>query len=165
MITLYIGIWLQPRKQPTFSVCQLPASSLASTFYSLKLCLPSLPLVPLPACPSFLIIFPTPLPFSANLFSCAPLPTAFSFCAVCIRSDFRGNSAAAADVCLVFSKPKKNRHSLQHAGAHDCASTHTCLFHVDYLETPASGCNNSNICLLSAALTPCMWQHTCAKPN
>lgn len=162
MITLFIGIWLQPRNQPTFSVCQLPASSLASTFYSLKLCL-SFPFsfsLPLPPLSQF--FFPLPsLSQQIYLFVSSPRPPSFSFC---MCSDFPGNSPAAADDDVYLLK--KNQHSLEYTCTHDhayiyiyiyiCAHAdiYGWLFHVDYLGMSMSGCNHLNICLLWAPSHP-----------
>lgn len=171
MITLFIGIWLQPRNQATFSVCQLPASSLASTFYSLKLCLSSSFSFSLHLPSSFLILLPTPHPSSRKLFICShhpllqhtPLSPTPSLCLLISLGTEQQQTSA-------FFLHKKQTHTYKKI-SHTCMSTrltiyiiyiymyiyintyrdldtYTGFFHVDYLGITTSGCNNFNICLL-----------------
>lgn len=157
MITLFIGIWLQPRNQPTFSVCQLPASSLASTFYSPKLSLFFFPCLS-PCLLSFLSpnSFPRSPPFLNKFIYLYPpphsLPLSLSVCALISLGTQQQQTYA-------FSS-QKNRHTHTHLNEHahtlvlPCAHACTWLFHVDYLGMSTSGSNNSNICLLCAPRLP-----------
>lgn len=134
MITLFIGIWLQPRNQPAFSVCQLPASGLASTFYSLKFPL----FFPCPS-PSSLLVSRSP-PFCNKLIYLYPhlLPLSLSVCALISLGTQRQQTYA-------FSSQKnktKNKAGTQnhthlntraHTIVHLYARVYKWLFHVDYL--------------------------------
>lgn len=152
MITLFIGIWLQPRNQPTFSVCQLPAGSLASTFYSLKLCL-SFPLVLLPALPSSLFFQLLSLSQQIYLFvppspQKKPLPPFLSLCA-----PISLGTQQQEQTCLLKKEKKNKTHA--HMVGHILTHKHIIIC-VVYLEISVPGYNNSNICLLWSQ-SPSMW--------
>lgn len=165
MITLFIGIWLQPRNQPTFSVCQLPASSLASTFYSPKLSLFFPPCLS-PCLLSFLSpnSFPSSPPFLNKFIYLYPpphpTPSLFLFLYV-LWFPWELSSSRRMPFLLKKNHTHKKKtgthtHLNEHAHTIVLLYAHACtwLFHVDYLGMSTSGSNNSNICLLRAPRLP-----------
>lgn len=131
MITLFIGIWLQPRNQPTFSVCQLPASGLASTFYALKFPL----FFPCPS-PSSLLVSRSP-PFCNKLIYL--YPSLFLFLYVLW---FPWELSGSRRMPFLLKKKTKNKAGTQnhthlntraHTIVHLYAHVYKWLFHVDYL--------------------------------
>lgn len=154
MITPFIGIWLQPRTQPAFSVCQLPASGLASTFYSMKLPL-------FFSCPSHSspLVSSSP-PFCYKfIFLYQLLPLLFLYV---LWFPWELSSSRCMHFLLKQQKKAKTGTQTQtHTHTH---YTHVCmrLFHVDYLGMSASGCNNFKY-LFILFLIMCASSHRTSK--
>lgn len=154
MITLFMGIWLQPRNQPTFSVCQLPASSLASTFYSLKRLFSFSFLLPLPPDP-----FSQSSPFLNKYIYLCPLSPSLSVCAlISLGSQLQHTYAFSSQKKKIKRQIGTHTYTWTHIHTplciYICTCTYTRLYHVDYLGMSTSGCNNLNMCLLWAPSRP-----------